>query len=240
MAKSNRGFFTNPNSDNNLNNPNYQVKQKKNSFQPGYNSKETNVSGSIGGSMRSPILSASNTTTTTTVSTDTTTTTTTRTFVSTTTTTTTSAPTTSTTTTTTTTTAVPTTTTSTTTTTTTAVPTTTTSTTTTTTTAIPVNTLYMGFGVSNYVYGSTFSLQTNCTTGSQNSYLPPDNVVIGTLVYIFPNWPTMIQSGWLMVYNGLTYSISSASSDNTEYSHLYLNSSNVSIPACSYITIIPI
>jgi hypothetical protein len=104
---------------------------------------------------------------------------------------------------------------------------------------VPVYTLYMGFATASYVYGSTFSLQTNCTTGSQNSYLPPDNIVIGTLVYIFPNWPTIIQPGWLMEYAGVTYSIYGANNDNSDYSHLFLTDQNITIPACSYITIIP-
>ena len=144
-------------------------------------------------------------------------------------------------------------TTSTTTTTTTGIPTTsttttttthgvTTSTTTTTTTAVPLsNTLYMSFGVSSYVYGSSFSLQTNCSIGSQNAYLPPDNIVLGTLVYVYPNWPTMIQPGWIMEYDGSTYSIYGASNITTDYSLLYLYGtySPGIIPACAYVNIIP-
>ena len=118
----------------------------------------------------------------------------------------------------------------------------TTSTTTTTTTAVPLsNTLSMSFGVSSYVYGSSFSLQTNCSIGSQNAYLPPDNIVLGTLVYVYPNWPTMIQPGWIMEYDGSTYSIYGASNITTDYSllYLYVTYSPGIIPACAYVNIIP-
>jgi len=208
----NRGFFSNPNSDNSVNNPNIQVQKKKMAHTPSYSSSKARVGGA---SSDTPIVSSGTTITTTTtipVTTSTTTSTTTAPVITSTTTTTTTIHNTTT--------------------------TTTTSTTTTTTTIQPPNTLYMTFGISNYVYGSTFSLQTNCSVGSQNAYLPNSSSV-GTLVYVYHNWPTMIQPDWFLEYNGVTYSIYEGINDTTDYSQVFLIDQDVSIPACSYITIIP-
>jgi hypothetical protein len=210
----NRGFFSNPNSDNSVNNPNIQVQKKKMAHTPSYSSSKSRVGGA---SSDTPVVSSGTTTITTTIpaTTSTTTSTTTAPVITSTTTTTTTIHNTTTTTT-----------------------TTTTSTTTTTTTIQPPNTLYMTFGISNYVYGSTFSLQTNCSVGSQNAHLPNSSSV-GTLVYVYHNWPTMIQPDWFLEYNGVTYSIYEGINDTTDYSQVFLIDQDVSIPACSYITIIP-